>query len=183
MTPNEIEEGKLQVEQGKLKVAQDTLSLEHEKYQFQSGLQNKTLGLEEKKFRRTSHPIVVATVVAVAGFLANAVIENWKASNEFKLKAAEIVMNSSGVAATKERSEALQKLFPQELSDKFATALQVPEPKMPDRPDLEGDPEQKKALIGLLAEHPAQREQIIRDWSAVFTDKWPKCLQTPNPCQ
>ncbi len=180
MTQNEIEEGKLQVEQGKLKLAQETLDLERQKCDVQRG----TLTLEAKKSIWTPVSIVASTAVAVVGLLANGClqrdIERRTASDNFKLKAAEIVMNSSGVAATKERAAALQNLFPEELSDKFAQKLQAPPP---DKPDLAGDPDPKEALIKLLAEHPAQREQIIKDWSAVFTDKWPKCLQTPNPCQ
>jgi len=189
MTQAEIDEEKLKVEQEQLKVAEEsfllerkkveeTLQLEHQKYELECQKHE----LEKRKSRWPTNPIVVATVVAVAGFLANAFLENWKASNEFKLKAAEIVMNSSGVDATKERADALQKLFPDQLRENFGNALRLNKTTQPENPDLAGDPAPKEALIRLLAEHPTQREQIIKDYSAVFTDKWIECLQTPNPC-
>ena len=192
MTQDEIEQGKLEVERGKLKLAQETLLLEREKHEFQSGLQKRTLGVEERKSGWTAGSVLLSTVVAVLGLFVNGCwqrdIEHRTASDNFKLKAAEIVMNSNGVAATKERADALQKLFPEELTDKFSEKLQLPKqlpkPEKPEeKPDLAGDPEAKKALIKLLAEHPTEREQIIKDWLAIFDDEWPRCLQTPNHCQ
>ena len=177
MTQLEIDEGKLLVEQGKLKVAEETLALEREKHNCQSGLQNKTL-------LTTAGSIIVSTVVAVAGLLYNAQlqrdIEHRKASDDFKLNAAQIVMNSNGVQATREKSKVLQTLFPRELGKEFGDAL--PAAPEPGKPYLVGDAEPKELLIKLLAEHPAQRDQIIKDWLAVFTDEWPRCLQTPNTC-
>lgn len=175
----EVEQGKLKVEQGKLKVAQETLALEQRKHESQTGLQYKTL-------ISTAGSVLISTIVAVAGLLYNAHLqrdlERQKAADDFKLKAAEIVMNSSGPAATKDRADAMHKLFPDDVSDKFAEDIQPPPPPEEKNPELVGDPETKDALIRLLTEHPDRRERIIKDYSAVFPDKWIKCLQTPNPC-
>jgi hypothetical protein len=201
MTQEEIDQRKLEIEQDKLKLAQDafvlerrkveeTLQLERNKYV----LQRETLNLEKRWSRRLSNPLVLAVLGALIGLAVNTylqhrtardnfTLEAVKARENFKLEAARIVMNSSDVDAARDRADALQKLFPDQLSRNFATALQPSKPVVPENPDLFGDAEPKQALIKLLAEHPRQREQIINDWSAVFASNWTKCLRTPNPCK
>lgn len=180
MTQDEIDEGKLEVERGKLKLAEETLLLERKKTEDTLQLERQKHELEKRKSRWYTNPVLIAILAAALGFLANTLVEHRTASDNFKLKAAEIVMNSNGIDATREKSVAMQKLFPDELKDDFGRAL----PHLPpEKPELVGEPAPKEALIKLLAEHPTQREQIIKDYSAVFTDKWIKCLQTPNPCQ
>jgi len=167
----------IEVERERLKLVADRLALDRERFADRKDKQKK------RRLDSTGISIIVSTVLALITLFYNSkqqrLLEEETARHAFQLKAAEIVMSTDSPESTRNKAEVLQKLFPQELDREFSAKVKIPPHECP---QLDGAAEAKEALIKLLAEHPSQRDQIIRDWSAVFTDQWAQYLKSSNPC-
>ena len=139
------------------KVAEDRLQFDREK---------------EERERRHSFwtrlgvvvPLVAVVVTAIAGY----VTQRQQEKQDFKLKAADIVFNTSGPAAAEEKAAALKALFPDDLGSSFATHFNPSAGRV-----ARSDPTVVATVIGLIAAHPNARAEIIRDWKRAFpADTW-----------
>ena len=90
--------------------------------------------MEKRKIYVTAISIIIPVVAAFLIIYGNLQIQNQNAENEhrlaedvakngFRLKAAEIVMNSRSVNETKNRADVLKTLFPEYLDTDFSASL------------------------------------------------------------
>ena len=143
-------------------------SLEQQKLE----LEREKLKLERFKAVWTSLSIILPLLIAAATIYFNSRGQAAQARADFKLKAAEIVMNTSGPSEARGKAQALTALFPDEIPADFAQgfeSLDVGSRKMSTS---------QKALLDLIVEHPDQRNEIIDMWLAVAPfDTWAENLR------
>ena len=103
--------------------------------------------------------IFAVFVTALSGIYT----QNQQAKDDFKLKIAEIVMNSDSPTGSYNRARAAHALFPSELPNNFDTAF--------DPANYAAKSTQpKRDLINLIVSHPNQKSEIIQLWKSVYPD-------------
>ncbi len=148
-------------DQPKPEIEQQRLALEREK-------------LKVEWFRAwwTGFSILIPLLIAVGTFFYNSQNQREQARIDFKLKAAEIVLNAQGPTEAKNKAAAMAALFPDYLPSDFAedfTPLDYGSPKI-SSPQIQ--------LLTLILEHPDQRNEIIDMWLQVAPfDKWAEKLR------
>jgi hypothetical protein len=112
----------------------------------------------------TTLSLIFGVVIPLITIAVNVNSQTKQARHEFELKAAEIVMNTTGPTGTLNRAKAMANMFPDRLPSNFAASF---DPK-----EYTGDNTNtpKKELIQLLVEHPDQRAKIIETWKKLFPD-------------
>ena len=157
----EPESAQLKSDYSKLDIEQQKLALEYEK-----------LKLERFKAIWTGISIFIPLLIAVGTIFFNAKNQAEQAQIDFQLKAAEIVMNSSGPSEAKGKAEAMVALFPDYIPADFAKSF-VPLDYGSSKISAS-----QKALLDLIVEHPDQRNEIIDMWLAVAPyDTWAENLR------
>ena len=135
-------------------------------------LEREKLRLEWFKAWWTGFSILIPLLIAAATLYFNGRTQLEQARIDFKLKAAEIVLNTSGPSEAKNKAEALVNLFPAELPANFADNF---------APTDYGSPKistQQKELLNLIIAHPEQRNEIVEMWLAVAPfDTWAEKLK------
>ena len=142
-------------------IEQQRLALEREK-----------LKVEWFKAWWTGFSILIPLLIAAGTFFYNSQNQREQARIDFKLKAAEIVLNAQGPTEAKNKAAAMAALFPDYLPSDFAEnfkPLDYGSPKI-STPQIE--------LLTLIIEHPDQRNEIIDMWLHVAPfDKWAEKLR------
>ena len=106
-------------------------------------------------------PLVIAILTIYLQMRMARKQKELEAETAFKLKAAEIVLNSKSPAAARSRAKALSQLFPSYIPNDFAASF--------DSTILPGTRrDDKSELLKLLVAYPEQRSMIIRSWKSLF---------------
>lgn len=114
--------------------------------------------------------IAIPLLIAVSSLRAQQKIANEQAKLQFQMKVAELAMtNSNNSTQTLYRAKALATLFetsllPKNFGDRF-------DPKS-FKFDYGASTDRRVKVIALLAEHPDQRQQILKDWYVLFRWEW-----------
>ena len=94
--------------------------------------------------------------------------------NQFKLKAAEIIFNTSDAYEARVRADMLIKTFPNELPEDFSKSFNPDSLEILDTYEMAS----KKEVIRLIASHPENKTEIIKCWKQMFPgDEWIKDLE------
>ncbi|RPJ73613.1 MAG: hypothetical protein EHM20_11955 [Alphaproteobacteria bacterium] len=148
-------------------IEKEKLKLDREKFVF-----------EQEKFRETQETekfkawlLFIPLFVAILTIAYSSYSYNQEAKDNFKLKAADIVMDSEGPTSTYHKSLAMKELFKDSLPDDFATSFDPTDRKF-------GGPsssvDSKKELLKLIVENPNfDKNETIQMWGDLFPgDKW-----------
>jgi hypothetical protein len=87
-------------------------------------LEKLKLHVELRKASLTLISLMVPLVAAVLTFMGSVFLEHRRASADFELKAAEIVMNASTPAAAVNKAIVLRELFPEKIPKDFPETMQ-----------------------------------------------------------
>jgi len=101
-------------------------------------------------------------------------IQDKTEKNQFKLKAAEIIFNTSDAYEARERANMLIKIFPNELPKDFSKSFNPDSLGILDTYEMAS----KKEIIRLIGSNPENKTEIIKCWKQIFPgDKWIKDLE------
>lgn len=135
-------------------------------------LEREKLKLERFKVVWTGFSILLPLLIAAGTIYFNTRSQAEQAQADFKLKAAEIVMSTSGPSEARGKAQAMVALFPDDIPADFAEgfkSLDVGSSRIS---------ASQKALLDLIVEHPDQRNEIIDMWLAVAPyDDWAEKLR------
>lgn len=157
-------------------------------------LERRKVELDERRERADRYmrmgiviPVAVA-VLTLAGTMISARVEarsnlelqHAKARDDFRVRAAEIVMDTSTPAEAQGRALALAALFPEQLGNDFAAQYDVRRYTDPDEFQRDQRVASKKELLNILIEHPGRQSEILALWRAFFPgDDWIDELDSP----
>lgn len=161
----------------------DEFDLEKQKL----ALDERRVEVEERQARHgfwTRLAIVIPVIAALLAFGGNLVaqrlqahdalnLQTAKAKDEFEVKVAEIVMNTHGPFEARGRAVALREIFASRLGKEFARNFNPEDATDKGTTTNDAEVASKKELLKLIAEHPGDRQQIIRTWRSLFPgDTW-----------
>jgi hypothetical protein len=165
------------LEKRRMDLEERRLALEREKLTHEQEKSVRDFALEREKLRWTSVSISLSIIVPLILGVGAYGVQIWlhganeklqlksKEDNErlqFKLKAAEIAMNSRDSNQVEAKARMLKALFGTELSGFDPSHFN------PKEYAFSQSVESRERLLVLLAENPASREQIIRAWGIMF---------------
>jgi hypothetical protein len=120
----------------------------------------------------TTIPIVITTLTILSTVFYGIWSLRQNAKTEFEGKIAEVALNSATPYEAIFKARFLAAILKKELPSDFAARLTAIEPGEFGIAASRSK-EAKTTLLQLLAEHPAQRTQVLKDWVALFPDdKW-----------
>lgn len=124
-------------------------------------LERERIKIEWFKAWWTGFSILIPLLIAAGTIYFNGKNQQEQAQNDFKLKAAEIVLSETSPSAAKAKAEAMTDLFPNDLPADFAAGFNA---KNYSAPKVS---ESQKFLLTLIVEHPEQKNEIIAMWLAI----------------
>jgi hypothetical protein len=109
-------------------------------------------------------PLLVAALTQVVSVYN----QNKQSKRDFELKVVEVLMAEGSPEALRNKARAFKTLFPHLFPADFAANFNTREFE-----GSGGTVAAKKFLLGLIAEHPGQKELILRTWRQLFpSDTW-----------
>ena len=158
-----MDETALAFEQQRIDIEKEKLELERVKARIEAS----KVQLERTKAIWAAVSVAVPILVAAGTIAYGAWSLRRTAEAQFTARAVEIAWTNSGPREVANKMRALADLFGDLLPKELRTRLENFNPDKYGVRDRTIEP--KKELIRLLAERPAQRKQILRDWRALLS--------------
>lgn len=112
--------------------------------------------------------LAVPLLVAALTQAVSVYNQNKQSKRDFELKVVEVLLAEGSPEALRNKARAFKALFPHVFPADFASNFSAR--------DFEGGGgtvDSKKMLISLIAEHPGQKDLVLRTWRQLFPDdKW-----------
>ena len=142
-----------------------TYNLAVDRFMFDKEKADSDRVTERNKIKWTAISILGSVVVAAISIVSAAALQNSAANTQFKLKAAELVLQSDDPEVNKDKAARFQELFPGRMESDWSKSFDW-------KKHADENDDMKTAFAKLLAEHPDpnQRKQIIDTYRILFVD-------------
>jgi len=133
-------------------------------------LEGTSLAIERTKARWAAFGVIAPTCIAMATLIYS--IFNFREAqrDQARTKLVELALQSDDPTAALNRAQVVAALFGDALPDDLWARIQRLDFKKFERTS---DIASKEQLLGLISLHPQRRQQIIKDWAALFpADSW-----------
>jgi hypothetical protein len=167
----ELEQKKIELEERKIKFEEDKLrldkSIEQANLEQEKEIEQAKLKVEKSKARWTALSIFIPLITIAGTFVISQIAEANKAKADFKIKAAEIVMNRQMAVPfeVKLKAQVLSEMFPDVLPPGFAAGFKPDNYNYP----VWSDSDARDVFLQIVAQK-SNREELIRIWKELFPD-------------
>jgi hypothetical protein len=155
----------LQIEREKVAVEREKLTLEREKLAIEQEKQKESISIEADKLKWAAIGATIP-ILAALGTLGYGIYSVKRTvSAQLATKLAELALGGKGSFEIVHRAQFATDLFSDLLPPDFINKVAKMDPSK-----ISAGPSRKSVILELLAEHPAQRDQILADFKATYGD-------------